>query len=96
MILYSYFICIRQEVGYCCNNYIPCPEFDNSFNINGDFKVMSQGEADAQCTTSYILIPGEGNYTINLSTDLSKFLIIYMATCFPKKLLWKTVCLKKS
>lgn len=55
---WRYSICVRQESGYCCNEYSPCPDMDNSFSINNNDRRFNIALQDSECTRDYVLIEG--------------------------------------
>lgn len=52
----SYSVCIRQEKGFCCIQYMPCTDA-NSFTI--DTLAMMMSETDSGCTLDYVGISGD-------------------------------------
>lgn len=56
---FSYSVCIRQEKGYCCVQYMPCAD-DNSFSLDTEGMMAEMGKAltDSSCTRDFIAISG--------------------------------------
>ena len=62
----EYKICIRQEMGFCCNQYTLCP--DTAFEINSliandpDPSIVTDVAAvGTACTSDYVLIQGSSS-----------------------------------
>jgi len=54
----NYRICIRQELGYCCNTYLPCSDA-MSFRFNpGSTAANTKAYSGSSCTEDYIMIEG--------------------------------------
>ena len=53
-----YSVCIRQEEGFCCVQYMACPEFADSMTIDTMGKASMQAQQDSVCTFDYIGISG--------------------------------------
>ena len=56
----QYTVCIRQEEGYCCIQFMPCADETNGFALDGG---NTGGAGEATCTLDYIAIPGAGTRT---------------------------------
>ena len=52
---HRYSVCIRQEEGFCCVQYLPCTDL-NSFTLDGGILMSMVGPAT--CLSDRILIPG--------------------------------------
>lgn len=60
MISRRYSVCIRQNVGFCCNQYYPCPADTDSFTLDG--LAVNVAAYDQSCVgKDYVLIPSSSN-----------------------------------
>ena len=60
-LFYRYSVCIRQEEGFCCVQYLPCADID-SFTLDA---TGVPSIVDAACISDWITIPGLTNgYTL--------------------------------
>eukprot|EP00095_Tigriopus_kingsejongensis_P003080 maker-scaffold664_size116482-snap-gene-0.22 protein:Tk03080 transcript:maker-scaffold664_size116482-snap-gene-0.22-mRNA-1 annotation:"hypothetical protein SINV_00302" len=70
----QYSICIRQEAGFCCVEYIPCLDaMSYSLDTNADMKMS---KIDSECSLDFITIEGATGTCANAgvpATGVNKF-----------------------
>ncbi len=53
-------MCIRQEPGFCCVRYMPCPGEPMAFTLDINANaVLGMGFVDNLCTRDYVGIEGK-------------------------------------
>ncbi len=74
---HSYSVCIRQELGFCCVQFVPCADVANPFTLDTMGQFMAAA-TDTVCTVDFIGIAGTGmQISLFVSSNSTR------ALCFP-------------
>jgi len=76
----QYNICIRQNAGFCCVQYISCFNVPFAFTLDSTIAYITKGGVDTACTGDYVTIAGSG---IACSSSAGKLSSKYCGSYFP-------------